>query len=163
MGRASTARVVSAVHRAALRELVFALEFRGTAGAAAGGKRRARSTAPSQSLTTVIGGDGVQAETKALRGEAADLDSVVERFADGSFVEEGTITYGRAGSVTFETVGRGTVAPAPREGWTSGAVVWTVTGGRGAFSGARGLITSNFTVSAQGEVVDHHVARLYLR
>jgi hypothetical protein len=146
-----------------MRELVFVLEFRGTAGAGADGKRRARSTAPSQSLTTVIGTDGLHAETKALDGEQAVLESVVERFADGSFVEDGTITYGRAGDVSFETIGRGTVAPAPREGWTSGAVMWTVTGGRGAFSGARGLITSNFTVSAQGEVVDHHVARLYLR
>jgi hypothetical protein len=78
-------------------------------------------------------------------------------------VEDGTITYGRAGSVTFETVGRGTVAPAPVAGWTSGAVMWTVTGGRGRFQGATGLITSNFTVSAQGEVIDHHVARLYVR
>jgi hypothetical protein len=145
-----------------MRELVFVLEFRGAAGAAAAGKRRARSTAPSQSLTTVLGGDGVHAETRALAGEEAVLESVVERFADGSFVEDGTITYGRAGAVTFETVGRGTVAPAPRDGWTSGAVMWTVTGGRGLFSSARGLITSNFTVSAQGEVIDHHVARLYL-
>jgi hypothetical protein len=145
-----------------MREVVFVLEFRGTAGAGPDGRRRARSTAPSQALTTVLGAGGVQAEVKALDGEQAVLESAVERFADGSFVEDGTITYGRAGSITFETVGRGTVAPAPIEGWTSGAVVWTVTGGRGAFQGAQGLITSNFTVSAQGVVVDHHVARLYL-
>ena len=145
-----------------MRELVFALEFRGTAGAGPGGTRRARSTAPSQMLTTVLGGDGVHAGTKAVDGEHAVLESVVERFADGTFVEGGTITYGRAGSVTFATVGRGTVAPAPLRGWTSGAVMWTVTGGRGMFAGATGLITSNFTVSAQGVVVDHHVARLYL-
>jgi hypothetical protein len=145
-----------------MRELVFALEFRGTAGAGPDGKRRARSTAPSQTLTTVLGGAGVHAETKAIDGEHAELESVVERFPDGSFVEDGTITYGRAGSITFATVGRGTVAPAPLEGWTSGAVTWTVTGGRGTFSGAKGLITSNFTVSAQGVVIDHHVARLYL-
>jgi hypothetical protein len=145
-----------------MRELVFALEFRGTAGAGPDGKRRARSTAPSQTLTTVMGGDAVHAKTKTIDGEHAVLDSVVERFPDGSFVEDGTITYGRAGSVTFATIGRGTVAPAPLEGWTSGAVMWTVTGGRGMFTGAKGLITSNFTVSAQGVVVDHHVARLYL-
>jgi hypothetical protein len=145
-----------------MRELVFALEFRGTAGAGPDGKRRAKSTAPSQSLTTVLGAGGVQAEVKALDGEQAVLESAVERFADGSFVEDGTITYGRAGSITFETVGRGTVGPAPIEGWTSGAVMWVVTGGGGTFRDARGLITSNFTVSAQGEVIDHHVARLYV-
>ena len=104
----------------------------------------------------------MHAETKPVDGEEAVLESVVERFTDGSFVEDGSITYGPAGSVTFATVGRGTVAPAPLAGWTSGAVLWTVTGGRGMFAGATGLITSNFTVSAQGAVVDHHVARLYL-
>jgi len=41
-------------------------------------------------------------------------------------------------------------------------VIWTVTDGEGAFRGARGLITSSFTASADGEVVDDHVARLYL-
>jgi hypothetical protein len=51
---------------------------------------------------------------------------------------------------------------APVEGWTSGAVMWSVIAGTGRFGGARGLITSNFTVSARGEVIDHHVARLYL-
>jgi hypothetical protein len=145
-----------------MRELVFALEFRGTAGAGPDGRRRARSTAPSQSLTTVLAADGVHAGVNALDGEQAVLESAVERFPDGTFVEDGTITYGSAGSITFQTVGRGTVAPAPVDGWTSGAVMWIVTSGRGAFHGARGLITSNFTVSAQGVVVDHHVARLYL-
>jgi hypothetical protein len=99
----------------------------------------------------------------ALAGERAVLESRVERFGDGSFVEDGTITYGRAGTVSFVTVGRGTVAPSPIAGWTRGAVVWTVTGGDGLFADAQGLITSNFTVSVDGDVVDHHVARLYLR
>ena len=145
-----------------MRELVFALEFRGAAGAGADGKRRARSTAPSQTLTTVLAADGIHAVIKPLDGEQAVLESSVERFPDGTFTEDGTITYGRAGSVTFQTVGRGTVAPAPVEGWTSGAVMWSVIAGTGRFGGARGLITSNFTVSARGEVIDHHVARLYL-
>jgi hypothetical protein len=145
-----------------MRELVFALEFRGTAGAGRDGRRRAWSTAPSQSLTTVMAAEGVHAEVNAVDGEQATLESAVERFPDGTFVEDGTITYGSAGSVTFQTVGRGTVAPAPIDGWTSGAVMWVVTGGRGLFQGATGLITSNFTVSAQGVVIDHHVARLYL-
>jgi hypothetical protein len=131
------------------------------AGSAA--KRRATSTAPSQTLTTVIGTDGVRAGVQAIEGERAVLESRVERFEDGSFVEDGTITYGRAGSVSFVTVGRGTVAPSPIAGWTRGAVMWTVTGGDGVFAGAHGLITSNFAVGVDGEVIDHHVARLYLR
>ena len=148
-----------------MREIVFALEFRGSAGPVAGSptKRRATSAAPSQTLTTVLGADGVRTRVEEIAGERAVLESRVERFEDGTFVEDGTITYGRAGSVSFVTVGRGTVASSPVAGRTLGAVMWTVTGGDGLFAGAQGLITSNFAVSAGGEVVDHHVARLYLR
>ncbi|HEY3064851.1 MAG TPA: hypothetical protein VGL09_03620 [Methylomirabilota bacterium] len=145
-----------------MRELVFALEFRGHAAAGPDGTRRAKTVAPSQALTTILGAQGVRAEVKALDGGRAILESAVERFPDGTFVEDGTITYGGAGAVTFVTVGRGTVRPAPIAGWTSGVVMWTVTGGAGAFEGATGFITSNFTVSVAGEVIDHHVARLYL-
>jgi hypothetical protein len=148
-----------------MREIVFALEFRGTGQPVPGSPntRRARSTAPSQALSTVLGSDGIRARVEPLAGEQAVLESRVERFADGSFVEDGTITYGAAGSITFETVGRGAVGPSPITGWTHGTVMWSVIGGDGLFAGARGLITSNFAVSAEGDVVDHHVARLYLR
>jgi len=147
-----------------MRELVFALEFRGAAGPVPGSpsKRQARSTAPSQTLSTVLEREGVRARVEAMGGESAVLESRVERFGDGSFVEDGTIAYGSAGTVAFETIGRGWVAPAPLPGWVVGGVVWSITAGDGAFAGARGLITSNFTVNADGEVIDDHFARLYL-
>jgi hypothetical protein len=147
-----------------MREVVFALEFTGRAGPVPGSesKRQARSTAPSQTLSTVLEPEGVRARVEVVAGESAVLDSRVERFGDGSFVEDGTITYGSAGRVVFETLGRGWVGPAPAAGSVVGGVVWTITAGDGAFAGARGLITSNFTVSAEGEVIDHHVTRLYL-
>jgi hypothetical protein len=147
-----------------MRELVFALEFRGRAGPVPGSEsqRQARSTAPSQTLSTVLAGDGVRARMEAAGGESAVLESRVERFGDGTFVEDGTITYGSAGRVEFETIGRGWVGPSPLAGWVVGGVVWTITGGDGRFAGARGLITSNFTVSADGEVIDDHFTRLYL-
>jgi hypothetical protein len=147
-----------------MRELVFALEFRGRAGPVPGSesKRQARSTAPSQTLSTVLEREGVRARVEAMGGENAVLESRVERFGDGSFVEDGTIAYGSAGTVAFETIGRGWVAPAPQPGWVFGGVLWTITTGAGAFAGARGLITSNFTVSADGEVIDDHFTRLYL-
>jgi hypothetical protein len=147
-----------------VREVVFALEFKGRAGPVAGSEsqRQARSIAPSQTLSTVLGREGVCARVEAVVGESAVLESRVERFGDGSFVEDGTITYGSAGRVVFETVGRGWVGPAPQAGWVVGGVVWTITAGDGSFAGVRGLITSNFTVSTEGEVIDHHVTRLYL-
>lgn len=147
-----------------MRELVFALEFRGTAGPSGPtqGTRRARTSAPSQTLRTLLGADGIETGVERVSGDAATLDSTVERFADGSFVEEGTISYGRLGRITFSTVGKGTVGPGPVDGWAHGAVMWTVTGGDGLFKGARGLITSNFVASAEGQVVDNQFARLYV-
>jgi hypothetical protein len=147
-----------------MQEVVFALEFRGRAEAVEGSERlrRARSVAGSQRMSVVIEAMGVRARVEGVEGESAVLESRVERFGDGTFVEDGTITYGAAGSVRFETLGRGWVGPAPRAGWVVGGVVWTITAGDGAFAGARGLITSNFTVGADGDVVDNHVTRLYL-
>jgi hypothetical protein len=147
-----------------VREIVFALEFRGKAGPipGSGARRRARSTAPSQAMRTMFTGDGMDVRVEPVVGESAVLESEVERFADGTFVETGTITYGALGTVSFETLGRGVVGESGIPGWAHGAVVWTITGGTGGCEAARGLITSNFAVSASGEVVDHHVARIVL-
>jgi hypothetical protein len=60
------------------------------------------------------------------------------------------------------TLGQGVLGPSPVEGLQRGAVIWEVTEGAGQFAGATGLITSNFTVGAKGEVVDNHYVRLYL-
>jgi hypothetical protein len=147
-----------------MRELVFALEFSGSAGpsGASPAPRRARTSAPSQTLRTLLGPDGIEAGVTPEGGDVATLESTVERFADGTFVEEGTIRYGRLGGVTFKTIGKGSVGPSPLEGWAHGAVMWIVTGGDGRFAGASGLITSNFVASADGRVVDNQFARIYL-
>src|SRR5919109_24324 len=128
-----------------MRELVFVLEFRGRGEDVPGspGQRRARTSAP-------------------MNGDTAVLEARVERSGDGTFVEEGTIAYGATGRLTFVTLGRGTVAPGPQPGAVHGAVIWRITGGEGRLAGARGLITSNFTVSAAGDVTDHHVARIHV-
>jgi hypothetical protein len=147
-----------------VRELVFALEFRGRGGPVPGSttKRQARTIAPSQAWRAVLGPGGVTAAVEPVAGEAAVLESRVERDPDGTFVEDGTITYGAAGSVTFDTVGRGHVGPAPDGRGSHGVVMWRITGGEGRFAGAQGLITSNFTVTPDGLVTDDHVTRLYL-
>jgi len=147
-----------------MRELVFALEFRGRGAPVPGSpsKRQARTTAPSQGLRAVLGPDGVRATAETLAGESAVLESRVERFPDGTFVEDGTITYGTAGSITFDTVGRGHVGPAADGRGSHGVVMWRVIGGAGRFAGAQGLITSNFTVTPDGQVTDDHFTRLYL-
>ena len=147
-----------------MRELVFALEFRGKARPVLEmeGAREARTTASTEGLVTFSGGEWLRVHMKAAEGESAVLEARVQRYPDGTFVEEGTITYGTAGTLSFETVGRGWVEPSPVSGTMRGAVVWTIVQGTGALTGATGLIASNFVANADGDVVDNHVARLYV-
>ncbi len=56
----------------------------------------------------------------------------------------------------FGTVGQGYLAPSADPRLKHGSVVWRVESGEGQFAGASGLITSNFTVSEAGEVIDNH-------
>jgi hypothetical protein len=147
-----------------MRELVFALEFKGSAAPVPGSDNRmqARTTATGQTLRAVLKPDGVQASVEKAGGDVASFESDVEIVGEGVFVESGTIRYGSAGSVSFTTVGRGVLGASPLPGLQRGAVVWEVTRGDGRFEGAQGLITSNFTVDAAGSVVDNHFTRLYL-
>ena len=82
-----------------MRELVFALEFHGRGDAVPGSStlRRARTVASSQAFRTALIADEIHAGVEPIAGETAVLESRVERFPDGTFVEDGTITYGRAG------------------------------------------------------------------
>ena len=145
-----------------MRTLVFALTFRGRGTDIAPGRRRARTTASGQLVRTVLGPAGIEVSLEPLGGDTASLEAEVELHGDGTFVEAGRIRYGAAGGVAFRTVGRGTRGPSGIPGRVAGAVVWEVTGGDGAFGGATGFITSNFSVEPGGEVVDHQLAQLLL-
>ncbi len=93
-------------------------------------------------------------------GESVTFESEVVLTSDG-FDEVGTINYAGRGSLKFKTVGVGHMAPSPVSGINHGTVMWSITEGDGDFSGATGLITSNFTFSEQGDVVDNQYVRLY--
>jgi hypothetical protein len=152
------------MHRRSVRELAFALEYRGKAWSVPGSgeKRAAKTVAPSQLLRTMLGPDGIESRVEHADGEHAVLESQIDRFEGGAFVEEGTISFGSAGKITFKTLGRGAVGPSLMKGWQHGAVVWKVTGGDGKFAECEGIVTSNFIVSADGDVIDSHFTRLYL-
>ena len=53
------------------------------------------------------------------------------------------------------------MAPSAVSGLNHGAVLWTINEGDGEFSGGTGIITSNFTFSDQGDVVDNEYVRIY--
>jgi hypothetical protein len=147
-----------------MKELVFALEFKGSAAPVPGSdkKLQAKTSAGSQTLRSVLKADGILVSVESAGGGSATFESEVEIVGDGIFVESGSIRYGDAGKVSFKTVGRGTLGPSPLPGIQRGAVMWEVTNGEGRLAGAQGLITSNFTIGAQGEVVDDQFARLFV-
>jgi len=147
-----------------MRELVFALEFRGSAGPVPGaeGRRRARTSATSQVLRTVFRSGDVRATVESAGDGVAILESEVQATGEGTFVESGTISYGDAGRVAFRTVGQGVTRPSAIAGLRHGAVIWEVTRGEGRLAGAQGFITSNFTVGPDGQVTDDHFVRLFL-
>lgn len=128
-----------------MAELVFAGEMRGNLGPVAG-----------TDSTFTFEGSG-----KGPNGEAATTRSEVVVGPEG-FKETGTIEYAGRGKVSFETVGFGQLGPSPVPDIQCGAVVWRITSGEGEFQGAQGYITSNFTVSAVGEVVDNNYLRIYI-
>ena len=94
------------------------------------------------------------------QGENVTFESEVVMTDDG-FDEVGTITYAGRGSLKFKIVGTGHMAPSAVSGVNHGSIIWSITEGDGEFSGATGLITSNFTFSEQGDVVDNEYVRIY--
>ncbi|MGH7949048.1 MAG: hypothetical protein ACREQF_07490 [Candidatus Binataceae bacterium] len=144
-----------------MRQIAFALQFMGIVGPGSDGKLQAKTSAASQAVKAVLGASGIQATVESVAGDSANFESVAEISSDGSFIESGAITYGKAGKLTFKTLGRG-MGASPIDGLNRGAVVWEVTGGDGKLAGATGLITSNFTVDAPGQITDNHFAVLFL-
>jgi len=71
-----------------MRELVFALEFKGAAEPVPGSSNRlrARTSATGQTLRTVLKPDEVQAALQSDGGETATFESEVEIVAEGAFV-----------------------------------------------------------------------------
>jgi hypothetical protein len=147
-----------------MRQLVFALQFKGNAAPVEGaeGKLWAKTTATSQTLRTTIGPKGVESAIEGGGSGSVAFESTVEIIGEGMFTESGSISYGSVGKLTFKTLGRGVLGPSPLEGLQRGAVIWQVSGVDGQFAGATGLITSNFSVGAEGQVVDNQFAQLFL-
>ena len=127
-----------------MAEIVFAMELRGKGVPVAGRENT------------------FHAETSGTgpEGESVSFESEIVMTGDG-FSEIGTIKYGERGSLKFNTVGTGYMASSPVSGVNHGTIMWLITEGDGVFSGASGLITSNFTFTEQGDVVDNQYARIY--
>jgi hypothetical protein len=84
-------------------------------------------------------------------------------FADASaFREDGTIEFDAENALHFRTLGTGHLAHSPNPGVRQGTVTWELDGGSGRFADARGRITSNFTVTDEGDVADDHLGVIFV-
>jgi hypothetical protein len=148
-----------------MAQITYNLQFRGTAAPAGeSGVMKATTSATSCRLETIIGPDGVKGTFGPAEGGLAYFESEVRIKTPDSFIESGTITFGEGDhSLRFSTVGQGHLGPSADPKQMHGCVIWRVDGGEGQFEGATGLITSNFTLSDTGDVVDHHFGVIFVK
>jgi len=149
-----------------MKQLIYAMQFKGSAAPKAGvsGVIKASTTASSCTLSSVVGPGGVSGTLQPASGAQASFESEVTLIGDTSFTEAGTIRFGDSNhSLRFSTVGQGFLGKSPDAALQHGSVMWRVDGGEGQFAGASGLITSNFTLSATGEVTDNHFGLIFVR
>jgi hypothetical protein len=148
-----------------MRQVVYSMRFVGCVAPseASANILKAATTAPSCSITTTVGSDGLNGTFEPTAGGEAAFESEVMFTGDAAFQERGTISFGSNGHrLRFSTVGQGYLAASADPTLKHGTVMWQVDGGEGQFAGASGLITSNFSVSDAGEVVDHHFGLLFV-
>jgi len=144
--------------------VVYAMRFTGRAEPVGdvGNVLRAATSAPSSILTSTIEPSGLASTWAPAPGGTATFTSEVTFTGEMSFLEMGTITFGEGNTLRFSTVGSGYLALSADPTRKHGTVMWNLDQGEGQFSGATGLITSNFFVDEALGVVDHHVGVLLL-
>jgi hypothetical protein len=148
-----------------MRQLVYALRFTGraTPTGADGGILAVTASAPSSTLTAVVGPGGLAGRFEPVAGGEAHFASEVTLTGATSFQGVGTIAFGGGHRLRFSTVGSGNLGAGPDPAVRHGAVTWRVEGGEGQFAGASGLITANFFLAADLAVTDHHLGVVFLR
>jgi hypothetical protein len=148
-----------------MHQLMYIMQFKGYAAPVGASPHvlTAITIASSCTITTAVGAEGVDGTLQPMGGGKAAFASEVTFRGETAFQESGSITF-RAGGhrLAFSTVGEGYLGPSAAPRLKQGAVTWQVDGGEGQFAGASGLITSNFFVSATGEVTDHHFGVLFV-
>lgn len=145
-----------------MQQIVYAMQFRGEGVPAGEGMLRAATSSPSTRLTSSVDASGLSNQIDAVDGGRATFTSEVRMTGDTSFTETGTITFGAGNGFDFSTIGEGHIGSSPEAGLSHGAVMWRIEQGTGQFAGATGIITSNFTLSEQGEVTDCHFGVIWL-
>ena len=146
-----------------MSQIAYAMQFRGSAGPQEGKENElwAKTGSTTKSLSTALGAGGPTLSIDEAASQRASFTSNVQILEDGEFTEDGTIDFGEAGTLDFSTIGTGWMGASAEDGLTHGAISWKIDSGTGPLAGATGIITSNFTVSGAGEVVDNQWGVLF--
>ena len=142
-----------------MKQIGYSMRFTGQAGPVEGseGVLKAATSAPSCIITSSVGPDGLSGSIDPASGEATTFESEVTFTGAMTFLESGSTTFGENGnSLRFSTVGEGHLKESAVSKLMHGTVMWQIDDGEGHFTGASGLITSNFMVDEAGAVTDHH-------
>jgi hypothetical protein len=102
-----------------MRQLLYVMQFKGHAAPVSGASNvlKASTTAPSCSIATVVGTDGVQGTLHPTAGGTAAFESQVTFTGETAFQESGSITFGEGGHrLHFSTVGQGYIGPSAEPG-----------------------------------------------
>lgn len=84
-------------------------------------------------------------------------------FADRRhFTLMGEIRFAGHDALRFRTLDGGRLDLSPDPALRHGTTVLEICGGSGEFAGASGRITSNFVVTEEGEITDHHLGVVFV-
>ncbi|MDX2153493.1 MAG: hypothetical protein SFV54_22300 [Bryobacteraceae bacterium] len=147
-----------------MKQWIYCMRFKGQAKPDGdSGEMIVETAAPSCSITTALeDGPGVKVTWQPIVGGSAQFQSRVQRQPDGSFLESGTVWFSGPDKLYFSTFSPGRMGPSADQRYQSGSIAWKVESGEGQFQGASGIITSNFTLDAQGDVSDYQFGLLFL-
>lgn len=97
---------------------------------------------------------GVFSRTEATTSGEIRLETEALLAADGTFREQGTISFADGRGLRLRTLGTGLLVPGLTLDVRIGTVTWDLDGGTGRWEHASGRICSTFSLSVDGEVVD---------
>jgi len=139
--------------------ITFSLQFRGHVAKAGDGLRK-EARAPGCALVTSLTPEGPAARFVWASGdEEAFFESKLAFQDERRFEEEGRIVFGPGNALRIS--GRGRLAPSADPELRQGTVVWSIDGGDGHFDDSSGLITSNFLLSATGDLTENQLAVVF--
>jgi hypothetical protein len=142
-----------------VKPITFSLQFRGQVAQLEEGLRK-QARAPGCALVTSLTAEGPDGHFVWAPGDdEALLDSTLAFQDERRFDELGTIVFALGNSLRIR--GSGRLAPSADPDLRQGTVVWTIEGGDGHFEGATGLITSNFLLSATGDLTENQLAVVF--